>query len=156
MRCVNASFENNQISFKAQNSIMQTNAKQWTEYGTLYWPSITINKSTYRGDITPANILEAICASLWSKPKVCLDFYSEENIQIPMTDHSSIVTGELLILIVATLLAVNIGLIFAYRRCAKREMEQDIGFQVSSAVSQYIALSQSTTKTNPSNTSIEQ
>jgi len=111
------------------------NAKQWTEYGTLYWPSITINKSTFRGDITPANILEAICASLWSKPQVCLDFYKEEQINIPLSDHSSIVTGELLIVIVAVLLAVNIGLIIAYRRCAKREMEQDIGFQVSSAVS---------------------
>ena len=111
------------------------NAKQWTEYGTLYWPSITINKSTFRGDITPANILEAICASLWSKPQVCLDFYKDEQINIPLSDHSSIVTGELLIVIVAVLLAVNIGLIIAYRRCAKREMEQDIGFQVSSAVS---------------------
>jgi hypothetical protein len=64
-----------------------------------------------------------------------LDFYTEENIAIPITDHSSIVTGELLILIVATLLAVNVGLIFAYRKCAKKELEQDIGFQVSSAVS---------------------
>jgi hypothetical protein len=32
----------------------------------LYWPSVTINQVTFRGDITPINVVEAICASLWS------------------------------------------------------------------------------------------
>jgi len=51
------------------------------------------------------------------------------------------VTAELLAGVVVLLLAVNIALIIAYRKCAKKEMEQDIGFQVSSKVSEYIALS---------------
>lgn len=95
---------------------------------------MTINKITYRGDITPANILEAVCAGLYSKPSVCLDFYQEENITIPVKEES-IITAELLIIVMVSLLVVNFALIYAYRRCAKREMEQDIGFQVSSAVS---------------------
>lgn len=57
-------------------------------------------------------------------------------------NSESIVTAELLVFVVVLLLAVNVGLIVAYRKCAKKEMEEDIGFQVSSAVSQYIALSQ--------------
>ena len=57
-----------------------------------------------------------------------MDFYNEENIEIPVNSHNSIVTAELLVGIVVLLIGVNAGLIYAYRRCAKKEMDQDIGF----------------------------
>lgn len=103
---------------------------------------MTINKQTYRGDLVSENILEAICAGMQNKPKPCIEFYKEENIpfQVPKIENN--VTTELLIFIVVLLVVVNIALIVAYRKCAKKELEEDIGFQVSSAVSQYIALSQ--------------
>jgi hypothetical protein len=101
---------------------------------------VTINQISYRGDITAPNILEAVCAGIYSNPTVCTDFYQEENIKIPVREES-IITGELLLVVMLSLLFVNFALIYAYRRCAKREMESDIGFQVSSAVSQYIAVS---------------
>ena len=70
MKCVNDSFEPSTKSaselWEQDNSILRENAKKWTEYGVLYWPSITINQMTFRGDITPINVVEAICASLWS------------------------------------------------------------------------------------------
>jgi hypothetical protein len=141
MNCVENSFDGGKIDWKADNKILKDNARAWLAYGVLYWPSVTINQMTYRGDITPANILETICAGLASKPQVCLDFYEEENIDLPVGSES-IVTAELLVLVVILLIAVNVALIIAYRKCAKKEMEEDIGFQVSSAVSQYIALSQ--------------
>lgn len=94
-----------------------------------------INKVSFRGDITPINIAEAVCASLWSQPQFCLDFYIEEKIDVPINSHNSIVTAEMLVGVVVVLIAVNMGLIIAYRRCAKKEMEADIGNQVSSAVS---------------------
>ena len=72
-----------------------------------------------------------------------MEFYQEENIQVPVNSHNSIVTAELLVGIVLLLIGVNAGLIYAYRRCAKQEMETDINFQVSSAVAQYVAVSQS-------------
>lgn len=146
MECVDASFEGKATDelWQRDNKILRENARQWTEYGVLYWPSVTINQMSFRGDITPINIVEAICASLWSQPQFCMDFYIEENIQVPISSHNSIVTAELLVGVVALLIAVNMGLIYAYRRCAKKEMETDIGFQVSTAVSQYIALSQNT------------
>jgi predicted permease len=73
---------------------------------------------------------------LWSKPKVCLDFYAEESIAVPLSNqnHNSVITWELLVIIVTFLLAVNMALIFVYRRCAKKELEKDVGFQVSAAV----------------------
>lgn len=78
---------------------------------------------TFRGDITPINVVEAICASLWSQPQFCMDFYIEESIQVPITSHNSIVTAELLVGVVLLLIGVNMGLIYAYRRCAKKELE---------------------------------
>jgi uncharacterized protein YneF (UPF0154 family) len=47
---------------------------------------------------------------------------------VPVNSHNSIVTAELLVGIVVLLIGVNAGLIYAYRRCAKKEMETDIGF----------------------------
>jgi hypothetical protein len=128
MSCVDQSFQLHSSSdFKADNVVLADQAQKWTDYGTLYWPSVTINQVTFRGDITPANILEAVCAALYTKPDVCLDFYEEENIQIP-ANSDGLVTAELLISVVVLLLAVNIGLIIAYKKCAKKEMEEDIGF----------------------------
>ena len=40
---------------------------------------------TFRGDITPENIVEDICANLAVKPQVCIDFYKEENIKYEET-----------------------------------------------------------------------
>lgn len=68
MACVNSSFIGGKAKWEADNTILKTNAEAWIDYGVLYWPSVTINKVSYRGDITPANILEAVCAGLYSKP----------------------------------------------------------------------------------------
>ena len=127
MDCVEKSFDGGKIDWKAENLILKENAKAWLDYGVHYWPSVTINKMSYRGDITPANILEGICAGLATKPQVCIDFYEEENIDMPVGSES-IVTAELLVLVVILLIAVNVALIIAYRKCAKKEMEEDIGF----------------------------
>ena len=82
MTCVKQSFQLHESSnyWKVDNVVLENESKRWTDFGHLYWPSVTINSVTFRGDITPANILEAVCAALYSKPQVCLDFYTEENI----------------------------------------------------------------------------
>ena len=49
-RCVNASFEDPlKVEGANENYILAQNADQWKEYGTLYWPSVTINRVTYQG-----------------------------------------------------------------------------------------------------------
>ena len=153
--CTHSTFGAETFTYMSGNNIMHNNAQHWQEYGTLYWPSVTINKSTFRGDITPENILEALCAGLQHKAPTCIEFYKEENIpfEVPFIENN--VTAELLVFVVVLLVAVNIGLIIAYRKCAKKELEADIGYQVSSAVSQYIALSQQNNNRTNTNTSIE-
>jgi len=94
---------------------------------------------TYRGDLTPQNILEAVCASLAEKPEVCFRFYEEEGIAFSSPEvisefstQVSPVSSELLAFVVVILVLVNLGLIYAYRRCSQKEMEQEMEFQVSS------------------------
>jgi len=88
-----------------------------------------------------------ICAGLSSKPDVCLNFYKEEHIAYKKPsfltanrDHMASV--NLLIIIVVCLIVVNVILIYCYRRCQKREMEENLGMQVSNAVSHYIAVNE--------------
>lgn len=85
---------------------------------------ITMNNMTFRGDITASNILEDICANLMTKPQVCLDFYAEEDIEFNAAGKSktNVISAEMLIIIVTVLVAVNVILILAYRRCVKKEM----------------------------------
>ena len=52
------------------------------------------------------------------------------------------ISAELLLAIVVVLVVVNVILILAYRRCVKKEMEDNMGFKVQTAVSQYISLAQ--------------
>lgn len=122
----------------------------WQEYGTLYWPSVVINKRTFRGDLTAENVLEDLCANFEQKPEPCIEFYKLEKIpyhakQKERTPKETVVSksisGPLLASIIIVLVAVNICLIIAFRRCTKKEMEKDLDMQVSSAVSQYVALS---------------
>ena len=44
-RCVDASFEGNarEELWERDNKFLKENAKMWTDYGVLYWPSVTIN-----------------------------------------------------------------------------------------------------------------
>ena len=135
-KCVNESFLGPDQS-KVDNTILKDNSQTWKDYGTLYWPSVTINRMTFRGDMTPQNVVEDICANLAVKPQVCIDFYKKEHIKYEETtvQGPDAVSAELLIVVVCVLVGVNIVLIIAYRRCVKKEMEDTMGFKVSSAVS---------------------
>lgn len=156
MQCVADSFsgqkysEDTEIDYTVDNTLLKENQEKWQEYGTLYWPSVVINKRTFRGDLTAENVLEDLCANYEEKPQPCIDFYKLEKIpyqakQKERTPTESVVTksisGFLLAFIIIALVIVNICLIIAFRKCTKKEMDRDLDMQVSSAVSQYVALS---------------
>jgi len=140
--CVTQSFMGERRT--GNNTIMYENSQKWVSLGTMYWPMITMNNMTFRGDLTAEHILEDICANLVEKPQVCLDWYAENNIEYTSatTAKINVISAEMLIIIVVVLVAVNIILICAYRRCVRKEMEENMNFKVSSAVSSYISLAQ--------------
>jgi len=65
-QCVTDTFE--LAGRNGDNKVLADNSQRWIELGTMYWPMITMNNMTFRGDITAENILEDICANLKEKP----------------------------------------------------------------------------------------
>ena len=157
-KCVNDSFMSVDHTISG-NTLLEANAQAWKDYGTLYWPSVTINRMTFRGDITAENVLEDICANLRTKPEVCINFAEREGIVyeevtvVAEGDDSSI-SASVLVFIVLVLVMANAILIYAYRRCVKKEMDETMNFRVSNAVSQYVSVAQ-LDRQNHSNTSLE-
>jgi len=50
-------------SSTCSNSIIDVEIAYWKEFGTNIYPSVVINKKTYRGQIEPLSVFNALCAS---------------------------------------------------------------------------------------------
>lgn len=135
--CVTASFEGSN-SVKDDNRILRDEAEAWKNYGTAYWPSIVINDRTYRGDLVPDAVFNALCAGFNEEPSSCVEFKQSSGLSLKDPEG---ITGNILIVVVVLLVIVNLVMILLYRRCTNREMKDDMQLQVNSAVSQYFALS---------------
>ena len=72
-------------------------------------------------------------------PYGCREWENQVGIKVP---EQSGVTSKELLFIVGVLVTINVILALAYRKFLQRELKQDMKVQVSSAVSQYVALSQ--------------
>lgn len=135
-QCVLSTFEDGDTT--RDNRVLKEDAQQWRTLGAGYWPSIVINNRTYRGDLVPDSVFNAICAGYTTEPAACKKFKIEASMP-PETDG---ITGSVLMAVVVMLVLVNVALICLYRRCTQKELKQNMPMQVNSAVSQYFALSQ--------------
>lgn len=155
LKCVEDSFSQPKAKWAEStcaNSIIDAEISYWKEFGTNIYPSIVINKKTYRGQIEPLSVFNALCASFQDPPKKCLKTLHKEPQQsvqtyLDMSEQDDLVTaGEIMVLVVA-LIVVNVLVVYCCRRRARREMQNAMNVQIESQVSQYFALSQ-TGKTN--------
>ena len=121
---------------------MSKEAEDWKLHGSGFYPGVVINDVIYKGDLSPDAVYGALCAGFKNKPAEC------------RTEEEGVFTGispNTLFWVISLLLIVNLVLLLIYRRYANREQSEDMQLQVSSAVSQYFALSQ-----NPKKASGEQ
>jgi hypothetical protein len=139
-KCVEGTFEGDSMSLD-DNSVLKDHANEWQLLGTHLSPAMVINNRTFRGRLTPDNVFEAICASFNHEPKQCRKWQEMEGIPIPRGQSTGI-TQRTLFYLILILISVNVIIILAYRRYLNNEMQRDMKLQVSSAVSQYVALSQ--------------
>ena len=102
---------------------------------------MVINGMTFNGRMTPDNVFEAICASFKVEPRQCRRFQKQHHLPTPRLISNSL-TNRTVFLIILVLFVVNLVIIFAYRSYLNKELDKDMKIQVSSAVSQYVALSQ--------------
>ena len=95
---------------------------RWQQFGTNSYPSITINNLSFRGQINPDNVFEAICASYLQMPYGCSKWLEYEGIPYKKNVKKTVSTKEL-IMIVGTLIAFNIVLVYYYRKSLKNELK---------------------------------
>lgn len=102
-----------------------------------------INQKTYRGQIEPMSVFNAICAGFTSPPDQCLKtLHLERTVKTTkVVDGDSISVGAI-VGIVSALIAINVVIVYCCRRKAKRDMNNEMQMQIESAVSQYFALTQ--------------
>jgi hypothetical protein len=84
MQCVKNSFggasESKWGEATMANTFIDREISYWKEYGTNIYPSIVINGKTYRGQIEPLSVFNAICAGFTYTPDVCLKTLHKERV----------------------------------------------------------------------------
>lgn len=79
MKCVQKSFtSDNWLSADTYNTIIDSEIAYWKEFGTNTYPSVVINQKTYRGQIEPLSVFNAVCAGFTNPPNQCLKTLHKE------------------------------------------------------------------------------
>ena len=83
--CVRGTFAGSGESvarLEEENSVLAEMLKSWNEYGSHLYPSVVINDFTFRGQLNPFNVFEAVCASFEQEPKACKRWLKKEGIKL--------------------------------------------------------------------------
>lgn len=124
-------------------------ANNWLSSGIPYSPAVVINNKVFRvilckqsqGTLEPESVFKAICAGFNVTPEICIDE------AIKKAGSIGVMT---IIMIIVLVILLNVVFIYLYRRHTKKEMREEMQLQISSVMSQYLALNENTGKTvNP-------
>jgi hypothetical protein len=135
--CVKDSFSNSKWSSPTTtNEMIDSEIAYWKEYGTNIYPSIVINKKTFRGQIEPLAVFNAICASFHDPPKQCLKTLHKEpitsltqvraDIEAAFKGQGETVSVSTIITIVTVLILANVVVVYCCRRKARRDMNREM------------------------------
>lgn len=134
--CIQDSVQGSNILLH-DNKLLAEERVAWNSSGIAFYPSITINNQTYRGDFEADEVKSALCASYREIPDVCK----------VETDDSDLETGGLTVSAVLLIVVLSFsgvaGLLILYVFYVRRQYREDLRKQVGEAVSQYIALNES-------------
>ena len=72
-------------------------------------------------------------------PSGCTKWLKKEGVQMPELEDGLTTGGLIMVLLV--LILINTAVFFIYKKFVKEELDKEMKMQVSSAVSQYVALS---------------
>ena len=150
-KCLTESFEQSgpEADYSMDdNKHLRSMLFEWNNLGSHLYPSVVVNNITFRGQMNPYNVFEAICAGYKDTPNECTTFLLQEGLApvLNQEDYEDSVRREgvrqtTFFGIIALLVLGNIILVLAYRKCLQKEIQDDMKIHVSSAVSQYVALS---------------
>lgn len=118
------------------NWILSNETRMIRQMGIQFWPTVTINNISYKGNINGRNIFEAVCSAFptGSIPETCYEILGKEN-----TGEEGLNVTLILILVFSSLVLFFLFLIFIYRRWVKSQLNNEMSTQVNQMVTQYIA-----------------
>jgi hypothetical protein len=116
------------------NDLLKAEKAMWLKSGPSFFPSIQINNVTFRGDLHPKDVSEALCSAYTSPPPNCVTSDSQSG--------SSGLTFLHVVLTVLLVIGLLLGVLIVYRLWMRREMQGEMKRQVTAAVSQYVALNE--------------
>jgi hypothetical protein len=71
-KCVMGSFSSiDWESEKTNNTLIDSEIEYWRQYGSGIYPSIVINNRTYRGQLEPLAVFNALCSGFSEAPNMC-------------------------------------------------------------------------------------
>jgi hypothetical protein len=91
---------------------------------------VVINNVTFRGQLNPYNVFEAICAGYKDTPQECSNFLLQEGLS-PFLNQDEIKAAQAkrtgvrqttFVAILAVLVVANVILVLAYRKCLQKEI----------------------------------
>ena len=130
MKCVHGSFIGpaDRTASSVSNSIIDKEIGYWKEFGTSVFPSIVINSKTYRGQLEPLSVFNAICAGFENPPDDCLPTLhrtasQEGNAAIQPSDG---ISASAIVMIVVAVIIINVIAVVLCRRSQKRQMHGEM------------------------------
>ena len=124
----------------------------WDKLGSRTYPSVVINNKTYRGQIEPLGVYNAICAGFKNPPEVCLKTLGIEP-KLSLEDILAAKSGiaikrSEIVVLCLVIIVLNVVVVYMCRRRARRDMQNEMNNQIESAVSQYYALTQKSSRSD--------
>jgi hypothetical protein len=133
--CVAASFQGDNHAIN-DNTLLREQRQAWSEINLGFYPAVTINNQTYRGDLEAEAVFIAICSGFDSQPEVCR----------PSSHTDSAEGNQLSAWTVALLVLLSFGgavvVMLVYILWMRRKYKAEMRRQLSGAVHQYMALSE--------------
>ena len=126
------------------NTILRTERNLFLQNGIQFWPSVSINNDSFKGNIEGDMIFEAVCSKFNNVPEYC---YEAMGVTVNQK-MEGISISKIVILVIITLVLFFLFLVFCYRIYLKRMFHRDMSTKVSEMVSQYIAFYESREKKN--------
>ena len=112
------------------NVILDEELANWKRSKIMYHPALVINNRTIRGKIEGSRVFDFICNAFNETPSTCL---------VTSNEGSGIGIGTLFFLLMVIAIISAIIIYFNIRK-TKKEFQKELNFQVSAAITQYMAL----------------
>jgi PA domain len=140
-KCYQSSFIGGKEDEIVDNTRLAEQSRFWHSTGFHFYPTIIINHQQFRGDMEKSAVVSGICAGYQIKYQP--EFCKSQDPAVPVYNEgysTGVVIGGLVIFF-----GILVVILLVYRYLAKKELQKEMRTQVNSAVSQYFALSDTST-----------